>query len=53
MVDLEIVTLTEISQKKTNKWFCLYVESKKMLQIYEISKYSKPTYQKVDPYFLA
>ena len=29
-MDLEIVTLSEVSQRKTNSiWYCLYVESKK------------------------
>ena len=30
-MDLEIITLSEISQTKTNTiWYCLYVESKKI-----------------------
>ena len=30
-MDLDIITLSEVSQTKTNIWYHLYVESKKML----------------------
>ena len=31
-MDLEIVTLSEVSQRKTNSiWYCLYVEPKKSI----------------------
>ena len=33
-MDLEIIILTKVRQKKTNIiWYCLYVESKKMVQM--------------------
>ena len=28
-MDLEIIILSEVSQRKTNIWYCLYVQSKK------------------------
>ena len=32
-MDLEIVKLSEVSQRKTNIIYCLYVNSKKMIQM--------------------
>ena len=32
-MDLEIIKLSEVSQRKTNIIYCLYVNSKKMIQM--------------------
>ena len=32
-MDLHIVILSEVSQRKANKWYHLYVESKKVIQM--------------------
>ena len=32
-MDLQIIKLSEVSQRKTNIWYHLYVESRKMIQM--------------------
>ena len=40
--NLEIIILSEASQRKTNTWYYIYVEYKKMIQmnLYKKQKYS-------------
>ena len=43
-MDLEIIILSEISQRKTNIiWYHIYVESKKMIQWTYIQHRNRPT----------
>ena len=43
-MDLEIIILSEISQRKTNIiWYHIYVESKKMIQWTYIQNRNRPT----------
>ena len=44
-MDLEIIIPNEVSQTKTNIiWYCLYVESKKMIQMNLLTE-QKPTHR--------
>ena len=44
-MDLEGIMLSEISQRKTNTVYYLYVESKKIKQIHEYNKKEIPRYR--------
>ena len=44
-MDLKIIITSEVSQRKTNTiWYCLYVESKKMMQMNYLQNRDRFTY---------